>query len=323
MKKAATFIFFLLIYFSACSQFKLDTLESTLIIRGIENDTIHFTGELISITDGGQTLPSNGQPSRKWPRRRAHVRIYECKNLVITGLVVIGPNIHGGLSDEAYNTELEAQHAIEIEDSENITIKDADLSYIYGDGIYLRRVTGAVIENVFIHNNGRQGIAIIDSKNVVIKNNHFDQIRRTHIDFENNNESEVIGNISIVNNKFGASRLNWISGKGKGWIQNIMIHNNYLYNESFDVYISDARNLNFIDNLSLKNRGTPLTQAMRFFNVDGLYIADNVIPVQPNRGMYLGGCYGCKNVLIGDNLLPAVDRNGKEQESGKNEIIIY
>lgn len=317
-------IFILLIFFSlqAPGQItvNLDTNERTVLLQGIENDTIYFTGTLNAVTDGSSVLPVPGQNSRKWPRNRSHIRLVNCKNVVLMNPKVIGPNKDGGTGQAAYVSALEAQHAVEVEDSQNITIIGLQASYIYGDGLYVRRTDGLYLKNSHIHHNGRQGIAIVDSKNITIRNNHLEHIRRAHIDIENNNNKEVSENIAVLKNRFGPSRLKWIANGGRGITRNVLIMGNDLYAKNFDVYMGRNRtgpkttlNVYIIDNISKLRRGNPQGEIMKFHGVNNLYIYGNTVPAQINRKMYLGGCYNCTDVYYEDNFVP----------NGVNEIKIH
>lgn len=301
--------------------------NQTLILDGLHDEVITFDSPIVSDSPDGEIQP--GQVSHKWPRTRCHVLLKNSKNITIEGLKVIGPNSNGGTGSAAYVGALEAQHAIWVADCENITIDGLDASYIYGDGIYLRRVNNCVIKNSLIHHNGRQGIAIIDSSNVIVYNNHLHDIRRSHIDLENNSDKEMQRNIVIDDNLFGRSRLGWIANGGRGRTEDVIISNNTLDKDDFMVTMGRGpltKNVTIINNKSNQFRGNPQGTIMRFFNVDGLFVHGNVAPGQPYRNMYLMGCKegSTKNVVLGDNQVAGViNWNGAYNNApseGYNEI---
>lgn len=286
---------------------KLDTTEHTFHIRDVHNDTIWFEGTLRSLTTGDSIQPGDQDLAHKWPRTRSHISIKNCSNLVLMNIKVRGPHINGGTGNDAFVGRLEAQHALQIADSENIIVHNAKLSHIYGDGIYLRRVKNVQIYNSHIHHNGRQGIALVDVNGVILSENKLEHIRRAHIDIENNSDREVVENIIIDNNTFGPSRLKWIANGGRGTANNIRIINNTLDGKDFDIHLgknNGTSNVTIIGNVSNKRRGNPQGMIMKFFNVTNVYISDNVVPAQKGRNMYILGCYNCKDVILRENDVP-------------------
>lgn len=287
--------------------------ENTVYFEGLENETINFTGELISVTDGKQSNRLWFQPRYNWPRNRSHVSLRYCKNVTLNALKVTGPHKNGGTSAGAYVESKEAQHALEIQDSENITVNGFSASYIYGDGAYVRRCKNVVFNEYEIHHNGRQGIAIVDSSNIRLANGHQYDIRRSHVDLENNWFDEIHNNIQVINNKYGISRLGWISNKGRGITKNVVIYGNDLYGENFDVTVDGAENYFVLNNESRVKRGNPQGMIMKMLNVDSLVIEGNKMVAAPGRNMHIAGCHNCQNVFLGEN----------EVINGKNEIIYH
>ena len=50
-----------------------------------------------------------------------------------------GANADAGTGDDAYVADLEAQHGIDIEGTENVEIYDVGIQHVYGDFVYFGR----------------------------------------------------------------------------------------------------------------------------------------------------------------------------------------
>ncbi len=138
------------------------------------------------------------------------------RDIDIRDLVVRGANAAGGRSDDAYQAGLEAQHAIEIQKSTDVTITGCELSKTYGDGIYIGQgAERIIVRHCSIHHTGRQGIAITSGRNVFVQGNDIYEIRRSAFDLEPNSKWPI-EHVRIQDNRVGPARLNFVSGHGRG-----------------------------------------------------------------------------------------------------------
>ncbi|NMM48041.1 right-handed parallel beta-helix repeat-containing protein [Marinigracilibium pacificum] len=282
--------------------------EDPLIIEGKSDLILDFSGSTIFSTTKGSKVTPIKSKENSWPRNRSHVIISNSKNIKIINLNIDGPHQNGGTSEEAYIKQLEAQHGIEINNSKSISIINAKITEIYGDGIYIgNNSSNILIEKCEISKNGRQGIAVTNGQDIIIKNNIFDQIRRAHIDLECNQPTDIINNIIIENNTFGNKRLKWIAaGSSKGKVSNVTVKDNTL-NCPADIYLGNKKNktpqgpYSFINNTTTRRYGNPLGIIWQLFNVDGFTAVNNNILAQEGREMYLVGGSNNKNIKLDNN----------------------
>ena len=146
-----------------------------------------------------------------------------------------GPD-HGGSHEWGFGIKILA--------SSHITIEDMNISYMTGDGIYMRMrgshtgdypTDDIKILNNKIHKCRRQGISLVSGTHVTIDNNHIYDIHgaapQLGIDLEPNQPFDEINHITITNNKiYSLGNGNSISTAGRtGPITGpITITDNYL-----------------------------------------------------------------------------------------------
>lgn len=138
--------------------------------------------------------------------------LYNVENVIITNGIIIGDkNTHD------YNT-VESTHewgfGIEIKGCTNIKFCNLQIEQMTGDGIIISDYTaegrknisqGIEIFNNTIFNCRRQGISVICAKNIEIHDNEIYSINgtepRSTIDLEPDNETQLVENVKIYNNK--------------------------------------------------------------------------------------------------------------------------
>ncbi|MCA6073415.1 right-handed parallel beta-helix repeat-containing protein [Fulvivirga sedimenti] len=291
--------------------------EETLIVEGKTNIEFQFNGFTIkSVTNGENATPSDPVYKNRWPRNRAHFVIKNSDSIIVRDLRIVGPNINGGVKEEAYVKELEAQHALELRNTSYIQITDCAFSQIYGDGIYITGTSENIdITKSIIEKNGRQGIAITNGSNISIRENQISMIRRSHIDLEPNNDGEIVSNVLIENNEFGRQRLNWVAAaSSKGVVRNVTVKNN-MVNSAGNIWIGNKSNKHmqgpyiFDTNTSTKIYGTNNGGIWRLIRVDGFKAVANNIMAQANRRMFLIYATDSENIELGENEVP----NGRNQ----------
>lgn len=131
------------------------------------------------------------------------IAVYDSKENII---------IEGGKIDAGRSTHVgatgESGHGILVGDlCDNIVIKNIEVYDAWGDGIVLAAFTltddastNILIDNVYCHNNRRQGLSIISAKNVIVRNSRFEDTNGTApqsgIDIEPN-VNNVVDNVLI------------------------------------------------------------------------------------------------------------------------------
>ena len=137
-------------------------------------------------------------------------------NVIISGGKIVGDykNGHKGSSGEW-------GHGIQISGCTNVYITDVEVSYCWGDGIYLGFYDGpnkssnrVTIENCNLHHNRRNNLSITDATNITVNNCKFNNASGTDpqygIDIEPN-AGRTCSNVTISNSTF--------KGNAKGTIQ--------------------------------------------------------------------------------------------------------
>jgi hypothetical protein len=287
------------------------SVENVIALEGRHDLTLDFRGSrLVTNTDGTTEEPFH--PLRAhWPRHRTHLWIAGSSGIHVQDLVVRGPNVLGGTDVGAYRPEFEAQHAVEVAGSTDVSIEGCDVSQIYGDGVYVGHSERVEVRGCSIHHNGRQGIAVTSGRDVVIEHNHIYEIRRTALDLEPNGFGAEIENVVIRKNLVGFARGNFVSGHGRGsTFTGISIVENHVYGEMQVNLKAPADTLRgsveIRDNRSPKKFGSPqaLLSVVRYGDVT---IVGNSAPLDGRSGgVAVSVLEGCE-VDIEDNAFTNVE----------------
>ena len=127
-------------------------------------------------------------------------------NVTISGGKIVGErNNHKGSTGEA-------GHGIEISGCKNVSISDVEVSYCWGDGIYLGFYDGPnvcstdiIIENCNLHHNRRSNLSITDASNVTIEKCQFNNASGTAPQYGINiepNPGRTCSNVTISKSTF-------------------------------------------------------------------------------------------------------------------------
>jgi Right handed beta helix region len=176
-------------------------------------------------------------------RTRSQLQLVGGSNLVVRNLEIQGANPHAGLEERAYVAELEAQHAIDLLGVSDVELDRVNLHDTYGDFVYLgRRDDQRWSQRVWIHDStfarsGRQGIAVVAARDVVIEHNRFTDMRRATIDLEPNGPSWGANNIHVIDNRIGPGRLLFVAAAGSGPVDSIVIARNTLQGRALYVWV--------------------------------------------------------------------------------------
>ena len=201
------------------------------------------------------------------------------ENITINGtLTIVGDK-------ERHNgTTGEWGHGLVLSGSKNITIDYINVSYCWGDGIYLGSHNKLPSENITINkiisdNNGRLGVAFVSCKNVfidtIIATNTNGTAPQAGIDFEPNVATDYLQNISInnliTNNNLGGSM--WAVVDKTDNVIDININN--IVSES-DGNANDEGAFKIVSGRNSKNNGLFLINKATILNAKkhGVYIRD-------------------------------------------------
>ncbi len=194
-------------------------VEGTLLIQNRQGLTLGGNGAtIVAVTDGADVAPPElAGLGHRWPRHRTHLYVRDSSDIVIRDLAVRGANEEGGSGEEGYDPDLEAQHGIELFGVTGALVEGCEMSYIYGDGVYVGGgSTDVTVTGCDIHHTGRQGMSVTSGERITFADNDLDEIRRSAFDLEPNTDAGVIRDVNIVDNVVGTARLNFVAGHGAG-----------------------------------------------------------------------------------------------------------
>jgi len=130
-----------------------------------------------------------------------------------SNVTVLGGNFYGERTDHTGTTG-QSGMCISIRGSDNVKISGANMSYAWGDGLYIGTSSGTQSTNVFVDNcyffnNRRQGASLTHADNVVFSSCTFDSTNgnaivataQSGVDIEPN-AGETVTNVRIANSHF-------------------------------------------------------------------------------------------------------------------------
>ena len=199
-------------------------VEGTLLLKDRHDLRIEGNGARIFATTRGD-------------RSRGQLRLIGGSDLVVRNLEIQGANPHAGLEARAYVPELEAQHAIDLQGVTDVELDRVNLHDTYGDFVYLTNYwedDERWSQKVWIHDStfarsGRQGIAVVAARDVVIEHNRFTDMRRATIDLEPNGPRWGVNNIHVIDNQVGPGRLLFVAAVAARPVDRVVIARNTLH----------------------------------------------------------------------------------------------
>lgn len=285
--------------------------DQTLLLDGLSGVTLR-NGEIWTDdpTGDGSTLEDPSSAART----RSHIRVSGCTDVTIENIDVIGANALGGVGDDAYVADLEAQHAVDVLASTGTTIRGGDFGYVYGDLIYLGGTSGTGpcvnthIDGVTAHHSGRQGIGIGNATTTLIENCNIGEIRRSLVDLEPASVNWAVDGVTIRDCVFGPKRLTWLASQGEEHVDNVLVED-CTVNAPANVICRPPEgtrrsNWTFRRVTTTVDYGTNSRVAWEFQRVDGLTVEDCNVALQPLRNMYIVGAEDCTDVTVQNNLYP-------------------
>lgn len=254
----------------------------------------------------GITLDGNGAElfaTTRGDRTRSQLVARGGGQLTVRDLVITGANPEAGVGETAYQSQLEAQHGIELLGVRGALLENLVITEVYGDFVYLgafdRRVSGhqrsyewtsdVILRHSTLDRNGRQGIAITAAERVLIGENRIFRTRRATFDIEPNSVRGGARSVRITNNTIGRGRLNLVSIGGRGGqVSDIEISGN-IVRRPFNVVAratdqSTRRDYVISGNTSLYGYGSSQAGII-LHHIEGAVIENNDLMFAPRRNM--------------------------------------
>ncbi len=249
-------------------------LEGTLVLEERHNLRIEGNGARIFATPVAV-------------RSHSQLRIVGGSDVAVRNLEIEGANPHAG-RERGYVAAFEAQHGISLEGVTDVELDRVHIHDTYGDHVYVSRheEDRRWSERVWIHDStfertGRQGIAVVAARDVVIERNTMTDMARATIDLEPTTASWGADNVHIIDNEIGPGRLLFVAAGGGGPVNRVVIARNTLRGRdlSFRVVPPEGqRRQRFwvVDNTS----DTPISEPpVEFTRVDGAIVHGNRQPI--------------------------------------------
>lgn len=292
-------------------------IEGTLRLEDRHSLTIEGNGSLFFATVAA--------PHGVWrlDRARSQWHFIGGSDLVVRNVRVKGASPHAGMSDAAYNADLEAQHGFDIWGVQGLVLDHVEVTDVYGDFVYVsnRRDNGEWSSDILIADshfdrNGRQGIAIDGSDGVVVENNYIGQTRRASIDLEPYNRLSGMRNITIRNNTFGPGRLMFLAAgsNSEARIEEVLVADNVLKGKTMNVLIRSPEKHPDIRHASIHIRGNTTDKMfgspvalMRFVGIDGLEVRGNHSPIASTQSRKAVEVTETCSIKISENKFPGAE----------------
>ena len=273
--------------------------------------TVEVAGKADWIIRGNNALLKRVEPtppSLQYPRSNSHLRLIDFHTGIIDGLRVEGLNTVSDMEHlrpdyGAYVEELEFEHGIAMYGAHDVLVEDVRVDAVFGDGIYMAGgdeysptwSDGVSIRNATVDKNGRQGIAVVRSRNVIIADSHILHSRRSGIDLEPDSSDESIDNVKIVGNEL-TTWLMPVAAHGAGAVNNVLVESNSITSSSVP-WIS-SRSSNDIPrhhwtvryNVVHSFLGSPVP-AFRFHATTDVVVEYNVVPLTDAQSRWAVGLY--------------------------------
>jgi hypothetical protein len=239
----------------------------------------------------GLTVEGNGATFRAkgdGERSRWHWGLEGGSDITIRNVTVKGAHPKGGATDDAYVRDREHQHGFRLAGVRNVTLEDVTVTDVYGDFVYLREASRDVkVLNSRFERNGRQGIAIVEGEDVLIRGNSLTGAARSMFDLEPNDDRRIIKNVTIEDNDIGSFKNRLLAIDKDGFISDVRMVGNRVKGGRLEIrvgdYLKDAgqgnrqRNISIIGNISDSLSRNAVIQVS---DVDGIVIRNNVQPFE-------------------------------------------
>ena len=202
-------------------------VEGTLLLEDRRDITIDGRGATFRAIDPMPDF-AKAENYSAWRRvrTRSQWRVTRCEGIVLRDMRVVGAHPNGGREGE-YDSNREAQHAFDLLAVTNLLIEAVRVSDVYGDGVYISKGSrGVTVRKSRVERTGRQGMAVGRAYGVLIEDNDILDSRRGLLDIEPYGKDWACGDIRVVGNRFGDSRLLALPMGGSGAIGPVLVANN-------------------------------------------------------------------------------------------------
>jgi hypothetical protein len=278
-------------------------IDGTLRIENRNNLTFEGNGATFRAYTDGRELGANA-------RTRSQFVFAGGSNITVRNVIVRGANPHAGMDDAAYVADLEAQHGFVIGGTVGIVLDHVQVYDVYGDFVYVGAPSrNVLVENSVFRRNGRQGWTVAGGDGVTFDHNMISDTRRATIDMEPVSTSSAQRNVTFSNNTIGDGRLFLVSNHGaSAQTVNFAFLYNHLVLKPMTIHVEGDPGVRSHYRVIGNTSDTAASQegggVIYFDGTSDVEIRDNVVPVQPNRGISGVGLANTTNVEVSGNRFP-------------------
>jgi Right handed beta helix region len=275
-------------------------VEGTLVLENRHDLRIEGNGARIFATTTGDI-------------ERSHIRIIGGSGFDVRNLEIQGANPRAGLEEGAYQEHLENQAGIRLDGVTDVELDRVHIHDVYGDLVLASRheEDRRWTEQVWIHDStlthsGRQGIAVVAGRDIVIERNRLTNMARATIDLEPNGGSWGAENIHILDNQVGPGRLLFVAAGGGGPVNRVVIARNTLRGRPLNLWViprEGERRQRFwvVDNAS---DTVALDAALQFTRTDGVIAHGNRQPTD-ERFAFVEATDSCDIAITENDIAPS------------------
>ncbi len=223
-------------------------------------------------------------------------------------------------ADAMANTITTAKHSMPSTSSAvtGVLIENIHASDVWGDGVYISKGSRDVtVRKCRIERTGRQGMAIGTAFDILIEDNDILDSRRGLLDIEPYGKDWACGDIRVIGNRFGDSRLLALPMGGGGETGAVIVANNVFTGPNGTPLVMHRtkepgvkRGPFFFVGNTAKIGGSP-APGLRFGEIDGVLIAGNSLTLNPKRKMAVISTKKGATAIFG-NHFPGADRISDE-----------
>ena len=210
--------------------------------------------------------------------------------ITIRDLTLTGNNPDVG-TPASHHRDRQDQGGVMVYGGERILIEDTTIRGVWGDCVYIDASAGAWAQGIVYRDsvcldNGRQGVAVIAARSVLVERVDFNRISLSVLDIEPNYASEGAIGVDFRDNTVGTYGLSNVSsgyffaadGAQGSTVRNVTITGNTVTGGTLltSVVVGGRQNITMTDNTSLVPARGPV---LRFSGVDGLTVSGNVQPL--------------------------------------------
>lgn len=254
---------------------------------------------------------------------RQHWRFEGGSDITVHSMVVRGPAKDAGV-DGSWDSAFEHQAGIHVRDVEGFTLYDVRVRRVHGDGLFLGAAQprpsystwtrDVRVRDYSFNHIGRQGIAIIAARDVLIENGYIGDTHLNVLDLEPNKKGDGYHHITFRNNTIGPAGTKFLTvggHEGASRMHDVYVHDNTLVGTPMRTAIwwnrtAPKYNIYIEDNVSevpsrRKDPNNPnrYDWVFRCRHADKVVIRNNVQPLA--QGMELWSSQGCTEAMLQGN----------------------